>query len=125
MRSGLNYATDLRIQLHKKTGQMICTTQTTGRIESYHESQQVAAELQPYWREFKDLHVACDFRRWCADHRLAPGDRTAGRRRLFRSERKRDELVRLREMVAGLPHLEDQPFVCAFGVPDLQRRRRR
>src|SRR5262245_61579810 len=52
---GLNYATDLRIQLHKKTGQMICTTQTTGRIESYHESQQVAAELQPYWREFKDL----------------------------------------------------------------------
>jgi len=52
---GLNYATDLRIQLHKKTGQMICTTMTTGRIESYHESQQVAAELQPYWREFKDL----------------------------------------------------------------------
>jgi len=32
---------------------------------------------------------------------------------------KRDELARLREMVAGLPHLEDQPFVCAFGVPDL------
>src|SRR5262245_60258433 len=57
---GLNYATDLRIQLHKKTGQMICTTMTTGRIESYHESQQVATELQPYWREFKDLHVACD-----------------------------------------------------------------
>jgi hypothetical protein len=27
-----NYATDLRIQLHKKMGQMICTTQTTGRI---------------------------------------------------------------------------------------------
>src|SRR5262245_23671366 len=46
---GLNYATDLRIQLHKKTWQMICTTMTTGRIESYHESQQVAAELQPYW----------------------------------------------------------------------------
>jgi hypothetical protein len=22
-------------------------------------------------------------------------------------------------MVAGLPHLEDKPFVCAFGVPDL------
>jgi hypothetical protein len=57
---GLNCATVLRIQLHKRTGQMICTTQTTRRIESYHESQQVAAELQPYWREFKDLHVACD-----------------------------------------------------------------
>ncbi len=32
---------------------------------------------------------------------------------------KRDGLVRLREMVAGLPHLGDRPFVCAFGVPDL------
>src|SRR5262245_18397352 len=32
---------------------------------------------------------------------------------------KRDELGRLRVMDAGLPHLEDQPFVCAFGVPDL------
>jgi hypothetical protein len=78
---GLNYATDLRIQLHKKTGQMICTTHTTGRIESYHESQQVAAELQPYWREFKDLHVACDLSemtRWIIDSLQATALRRAG-----------------------------------------------
>ena len=119
---GLNYATDLRIQLHKKTGQMICTTQTTGRIESYHESQQVAAELQPYWREFKDLHVSCDLSemmRRIIDSLQATALRRAGGV-YFVPKGKRDELVRLREMVAGLPHLEDQPFVCAFGVPDLQ-----
>jgi len=119
---GLNYATDLRIQLHKKTGQMICTTQTTGRIESYHESQQVAAELQPYWREFKDLHVACDLSEMV--RRIINSLQATALRRAggvyFVPKGKRDELVRLREMVAGLPHLEDQPFVCAFGVPDLQ-----
>jgi len=119
---GLNYATDLRIQLHKKTGQMICTTQTTGRIESYHESQQVAAELQPYWREFKDLHVACDLSdmtRRIIDSLQATALRRSGGV-YFVPKGKRDELVRLREMVAGLPHLEDRPFICAFGVPDLQ-----
>src|SRR5215831_2400095 len=119
---GLNYATDLRIQLHKKIGQMICTTQTTGRIESYHESQQVATELQPYWQEFKDLHVACDLsdmvRRIIASLQATALRRAGGV--YFVPKGKRDELVRLREMVAGLPHLEDQPFVCAFGVPDLQ-----
>jgi len=118
---GLNYATDLRIQLHKKTGQMICTTQTTGRIESYHESQQVAAELQPYWHEFKDLHVACDLSdmtRRIIDSLQATALRRAGGV-YFVPKGKRDELARLREMVAGLPHLEEQPFVCAFGVPDL------
>jgi hypothetical protein len=119
---GLNYATDLRIQLHKKTGQMICTTMTTGRIESYHESQQVAAELQPYWREFKDLHVACDLSEMV--RRIINSLQATALRRAggvyFVPNGKRDELVRLREMVASLPHLEDQPFVCAFGVPDLQ-----
>jgi uncharacterized protein DUF6744 len=119
---GLNYATDLRIQLHKKTGQMICTTQTYGRIESYHESQQVAAELQPYWQEFKDLHVACDLSemvRRIIDSLQATALRRAGGV-YFVPQAKRDDLSRLRGMIAGLPHLEDQPFVCAFGVPDLQ-----
>ena len=119
---GLNYATDLRIQLHKKTGQMICTTHTTGRIESYHESQQVAAELQPYWQEFKVLHVACDLSEMV--RRIINSLQATALRRAggvyFVPQGKRDELVRLREMVAGLPHLGDKPFVCAFGVPDLQ-----
>jgi hypothetical protein len=57
---GLGYATDLRILLDKKTGQMICSTSASGRSEAWHESQQVAAELQPYWEEFKDLPVAGD-----------------------------------------------------------------
>jgi hypothetical protein len=81
----------------------------------------VAAELQPYWREFKDLHVACDLSemtRRIIDSLQATALRRAGGV-YFVPKGKRDELARLREMVAGLPHLEDQPFVCAFGVPDL------
>jgi hypothetical protein len=118
---GLKYATDLRIQLHKKTGEMICTTQTTGKIESYHESMQVAAELQPYWRDFKDLHVATDLSetvRRIIDSLQATALRRAGGV-YFVPQGKHDELGRLRQMVAGLPHHGDTPFVCAFGVPDL------
>jgi hypothetical protein len=118
---GLKYATDLRIQLHKKTGDMICTTQTIGKIDSYHESLQVAAQLRPYWNEFKDLHVATDLSetvRRIIDSLQATALRRAGGV-YFVPQGKHDELGRLRQMVAGLPHQGDKPFVCAFGVPDL------
>jgi hypothetical protein len=118
---GLKYATDLRIQLHKKTGEMICTTQTTGQIASYHESLQVAAELRPYWNEFKDLHIATDLSemvRRIIDSLQATALRRSGGV-YFVPQGKGNELTRLRQMVAGLPHRGDQPFVCAFGVPDL------
>jgi uncharacterized protein DUF6744 len=118
---GLKYATDLRIQLHKKTGDMICTTQTTGQIESYHESQQVAAELKPFWDEFRELHVATDLSetiRRIIDSLQATALRRSGGV-YFVLEGKGNELGRLRQMVTGLPYHGDQPFVCAFGVPDI------
>lgn len=119
---GLGYATDLRILLEKKTGQMICSTDARGRIEAYHESQQVAAELQPYWQEFKDLHIAGDLSEMT--RRIIDSLQATALRRnggvYFIPKGKRDELFRLREVIADLPHGDDQPFICAFGVPDLQ-----
>jgi hypothetical protein len=119
---GLGYATDLRILLEKKTGQMICSTNARGRIEAYHESQQVAAELQPYWQEFKDLHIAGDLSEMT--RRIIDSLQATALRRnggvYFIPKGNREKLFRLREAIADLPHGDDQPFVCAFGVPDLQ-----
>ena len=119
---GLGYATDLRILLEKKTGQMICSTNARGRIEAYHESQQVAAELQPYWQEFKDLHIAGDLSEMT--RRIIDSLQATALRRnggvYFIPKGNREKLFRLREVIADLPHGDDQPFVCAFGVPDLQ-----
>ena len=119
---GLGYATDLRILLEKKTGQMICSTSASGRIEAFHESQQVAAELQPYWQEFKDLHIAGDLSEMT--RRIIDSLQATALRRnggvYFIPKGNREKLFRLREVIAALPHGDDQPFVCAFGVPDLQ-----
>jgi hypothetical protein len=119
---GLGYATDLRILLEKKTGQMICSTNARGRIEAYHESQQVAAELQPYWQEFKELHVAGDLSemvRKIINSLQATSLRRSGGV-YFIPRGNREKLLGLREMIAALPHGSEQPFLCAFGVPDLQ-----
>lgn len=119
---GLGYATDLRILLEKKTGQMICSTDARGRIEAYHESQQVTSELQPYWQEFKDLHIAGDLSEMV--RRIIDSLQATALRRnggvYFIPKGNREKLFRLRETIAALPHGDDQPFVCAFGVPDLQ-----
>src|SRR5262245_52032620 len=57
---GLSYGTALRILLHKKTGAMICATDAEGVIDAQRESQQVADELAPYWRKYRELFVARD-----------------------------------------------------------------
>jgi hypothetical protein len=58
---GLSYGTALRIMLHKKTGEMICTTDAEGMIDAQHESRRVAEELAPFWRST----VTCSFRATC------------------------------------------------------------
>jgi len=45
---------------HKKTGEMICTTDAEGVIDAQRESQQVTDELIPYWRQYRDLFIARD-----------------------------------------------------------------
>ena len=57
---GLSYGTALRILLHKKTGEMICTTDAEGVIDAQRESRRVSEELAPYWRHYRDLFISRD-----------------------------------------------------------------
>jgi len=124
---GLSYATDLRILLHKKTGAMVCTTNATGAIDAFSESQQVASELQPYWREFKELHIAGDLSemvREIIDSLEATSLRRAGGV-YFVPASKREGLGRLRGLIVRLPRGGGQePFICALGIPDAQETKR-
>jgi hypothetical protein len=124
---GLSYGTALRILLHKKTGEMICTTDAEGVIDAQRESQQVAAELAPYWQQYRDLFIARDLSqmmREIIDSMDAVNLRQGGGV-YFVPASERDSLVRLRQLVASIPQLpESEPFICALGVPDAVETRR-
>lgn len=118
---GLSYGTSLRILLHKKTGAMIVTTEAEGRIDAQHESQRLAAELAPYWDEYRDLHIARDLSemmRTIIASLHATSLRQAGGV-YFVPITERAPLNRLQTMVDALPRIpEIDPFVCALGIPD-------
>lgn len=57
---GLSYGTQLRILLHKKTGEIVCTTDADGVITAHNESSQVTAEIIPYYNEFRRLFFTDD-----------------------------------------------------------------
>jgi uncharacterized protein DUF6744 len=118
---GLSYGTALRILLHKKTGEMICTTDAEGVIDAQRESQQVTDELMPYWRQYRDLFIARDLSemmREIIDGMNAVSLRQAGGV-YFVPASERDSLLRLRQLIADIPQVVDlDPFVCTLGVPD-------
>src|SRR5215475_6454427 len=118
---GLSYGTALRILLHKKTGEMICTTDAEGVIDAQRESQQVTDELMPYWRQYRDLFIARDLSqmvREIIDGMNAVSLRQAGGV-YFVPESERDALFRLRQLIAGIPQSAGPgSFICALGVPD-------
>jgi hypothetical protein len=118
---GLSYGTALRILLHKKTGEMICTTDAEGVIDAQRESQQVTDELMPYWRQYRDLFIARDLSemmREIIDGMNAVSLRQAGGV-YFVPASERDSLFRLRQLITDIPQVaEIDPFVCALGVPD-------
>lgn len=124
---GLSYGTALRILLHKKTGKMICTTDTEGQIDAQRESRQVSNELEPYWKQYRDLFVSRDLsemmREIISDIKAVNLRRGGGV--YFVPAGERDSLVRLRQLLAGIPgHPEKEPFICALGVPDAVETRR-
>jgi len=118
---GLSYGTALRILLNKKTGEMICTTDAEGVIDAQRESQQLADELMPYWRRYRDLFIARDLSqmmREIVDGMNAVSLRQAGGV-YFVPEGERDSLLRLRRLIAGIPQVaEPRAYVCTLGVPD-------
>jgi hypothetical protein len=118
---GLSYGTALRILLHKKTGEMICTTDAEGMIDAQRESQQVTDELTPYWQQYRDLFIARDLSQMMRE--IIDGMSAVSLRRAggvyFVPATERDSLVRLRNLIAEIPQVvELDPFVCALGVPD-------
>lgn len=118
---GLSYGTALRILLHKKTGEMICTTDAEGVIDAQRESQQVTDELTPYWQQYRDLFIARDLSQMMRE--IIDGMNAVSLRRAggvyFVPATERDSLVRLRQLIADIPQVvEFDPFVCALGVPD-------
>ena len=118
---GLSYGTALRILLHKKTGEMICTTDAEGVIDAQRESQQVTDELMPYWRQYRDLFIARDLSEMMRE--IINGMNAVSLRQAggvyFVPASERDSLFRLRRLIADVPRIEDlDPFVCALGVPD-------
>src|SRR6266542_1852957 len=124
---GLSYGTALRILLHKKTGEMICTTDAEGVIDAQRESQQVTDELMPCWRQYRDLFIARDLSqmvREIIDGMNAVSLRQAGGV-YFVPENERDALFRLRQLIAGIPQgAGSESFVCALGVPDADEAKR-
>lgn len=124
---GLSYGTSLRILLHKKTGEMIVTTEASGVIDALNESRQLAAELEPYWQEYKDKFIARDLSvmmREIIDYLHATSLRRSGGV-YFVPATEREPLSRLREMIEGLPRIpEIEPFVCALGIPKTEEARK-
>lgn len=124
---GLSYGTALRILLHKVTGEMIVTTEASGRIEAVHESQQLAAQLQPYWQDYRELYIARDLSqmmRAIVASLHATSLRQAGGV-YFVPITQKEPVERLRATMKALPRLPDlEPFVCALGVPDTKEDKR-
>jgi hypothetical protein len=118
---GLSYGTALRILLHKKTGEMICTTDAEGVIDAQRESRRVTDELAPYWRQYRDLFIARDLSemmREIINGMSAVSLRQAGGVYFVQSS-ERDSLLRLRQLITDIPQVTGlDPFVCALGVPD-------
>jgi hypothetical protein len=118
---GLSYGTSLRILLHKKTGEMICTTDAEGVIDAQRESRRVTDELAPYWRQYRDLFIARDLSemmREIINGMSAVSLRQAGGV-YFVPSGERDSLLRLRQLITDIPQVSGlDPFVCALGVPD-------
>ena len=59
---GMDYATDLRVLVHKQTGQLIVTTEAAGVIDDQAQAppaaQAIARQLRPHWEHFQGLHTA-------------------------------------------------------------------
>jgi Family of unknown function (DUF6744) len=118
---GLSYGTALRILLHKKTGEMICTTDAEGVIDAQRESRRVTDELAPYWQQYRDLFISRDLSQMMRE--IIDGMNAVSLRQVggvyFVPAIEHDALLRLRQLIAGIPQIEEPgSFVCALGVPD-------
>jgi len=114
---GLSYGTALRILLHKKTGEMTCTTDAEGVIDAQHESRRVTDELAPYWKQYRDLFISRDLSQMMRE--IVNGMKAVSLRReggiYIVPASERDSLIRLRQLITDIPKVSNlDPFVCTI-----------
>jgi hypothetical protein len=160
---GLAHATSLRILLEKQTGVLVITTQArgtiltaqeaeeaiqTGMIAAEQEAQLFARSLQPFWDQYRELHLSGDLSRMMREivcgqivertaRRKADRERTRSRSGLgaislrpggglyFVPADQGQALMQLRHMLEALPtDGVSEPFMVVQGVPDEKQTKR-
>ena len=116
---GLSYGTQLRILLHKKTGEILCTTDADGVISAQNESTQVTAAITPYFNEFRHLYFTDDLSKMV--HSIVTSMNAVSLRKeggvyfVPHAERRQIELAK--ELIASLPTIgADNPYLLAIPV---------
>ncbi len=124
---GLSYGTSLRFLLEKATGRLVCTADATGEADAVLESAQLEAEIQPYWRRYRAILVAADVSRTvrAVIDELGAVCLRHGGGYYFVPDSRRDELARLRQLIADLPtKIGHEPFLLALPQVDAPAARR-
>ncbi len=116
---GLSYGTQLRILLHKKSGEILCTTEADGVISAQNESTQVTREIIPYFNEFRHLYFTDDLSKMV--HAIVTSMNAVSLRKeggvyfVPHAERRQIELAK--ELIASLPTTgHDKPYLLAIPV---------
>ena len=116
---GLSYGTQLRILLHKKTGEIVCTTDADGVITAQNESSQVTNEIIPYYNEFRRLFFTDDLSKMV--HAIVTSMNAVSLRReggvYFVPYAERHQIELAKELIASLPTTAFyKPYLLAIPV---------
>ena len=116
---GLSYGTQLRILLHKKTGEILCTTEADGVISAQNESTQVTTEIIPYYNEFRHLYFTDDLSKMV--HAIVTSMNAVSLRKeggvYFVPQAERHQIELAKDLIASLPtSAVHQPYLLAIPV---------
>ena len=116
---GLSYGTQLRILLHKKTGEIVCTTDADGVISAQNESSQVTKEIIPYYNEFQRLFFTDDLSKMV--HAIVTSMNAVSLRKeggvYFVPQAERHQIELAKELIASLPTSAlHKPYLLAIPV---------
>jgi hypothetical protein len=116
---GLSYGTQLRILLHKKTGDILCTTDADGVISAQNESSQVTNEIIPYYNEFRRLFFTDDLSKMV--HAIVTSMNAVSLRKeggvYFVPNAERHQIELAKTLIASLPTTTiETPYLLAIPV---------
>ncbi|MCA1579112.1 MAG: hypothetical protein LC794_17320 [Acidobacteria bacterium] len=116
---GLSYGTQLRILLHKKTGEIVCTTDADGVISAQNESSQVTREIIPYYNEFRRLFFTDDLSKMV--HAIVTSMNAVSLRKeggvYFVPHAERHQIELAKQLIASLPTTSsEKPYLLAIPV---------